>query len=100
MSHGVATPLHRLERQLVKAKAMYVEMCGPVSALMRECEIAALPTVKWKGKALRTIRCHGTSGKGPHDCNVPEGLLWSLMSYSARIGLHLLSSPDLSQVRV
>lgn len=83
MSHGVATPLHRLERQLVKAKAMYVEMCGPVSALMRECEIAALPTVKWKGKALRTIRCHGTSGKGPHDCNVPEGLLWSLMSLTA-----------------
>ena len=80
MSHGAATPQHRIERQRERAKGLYAEMCGPVSTLIRESEIASLPRVEWKGKQLRTIRCHGTSGNGPHDCNVPEGLLWSLMT--------------------
>ena len=42
-----------------------------------------LPRVEWKGKRLYAIRCTGTSGKGPHDCNVPEGLLWQLLSLDA-----------------
>lgn len=46
----------------------------------REAEIAALPVVEWKGRRLRTIRCHGTTGKGPHDYNVPESFLWALIS--------------------
>lgn len=78
MSHGAAAP--HADARLDRTKSMYRDMCGPVSTLMRECEIATLPAVEWKGKTLRTIRCHGTSGKGPHDCNVPEALLWSLMS--------------------
>lgn len=41
--------------------------------------IDALPEVEWKGKLLRTIRCHGTTGRGPHDVNVPESLLWALL---------------------
>lgn len=76
MSHGVATPRHRLNRQRDRAKALFVELCGEGSAFIREAEIAALPIVEWQGKTLRTLRCQGISGKGPHDCNVPEGLLW------------------------
>lgn len=45
----------------------------------RERYIESLPAVTWKGLALRTLRCHGTSGEGPHDVNVPEALAWSLM---------------------
>jgi hypothetical protein len=36
--------------------------------------------VTWKGRRLRTIRCQGDFGKGPHDVNVPEALLWCLIS--------------------
>lgn len=46
----------------------------------REAEIAALPAVEWKGRTLRTIRCQGDFGKGPHDMNVPEAILWSLIN--------------------
>ena len=48
-------------------------------AARRAAEIAALPTVNWKGRRLYTIRCHGTSGQGPHDCNVPLALVWALI---------------------
>lgn len=41
-------------------------------------EIAELPVVEWKGRTLYTLRCHGTSGKGPHDVNVPIALVWHL----------------------
>lgn len=78
MSHGASSP--HADARLDRTKAMYEDMCGPVSTMIREAEIAALAVVPWKGRVLRTIRCHGTSGKGPHDCNVPEALLWSLMS--------------------
>lgn len=69
--------------QAERAKALYLAERGMLSALDRQAEIDALPAVEWKGKPLRTLRCHGTSGKGPHDCNVPEGLLWSLMDLRA-----------------
>ena len=47
---------------------------------VRSYEIQHLPAVEWKGRTLRTITCHGTSGKGHHRVNVPESLLWQLMS--------------------
>ena len=65
--------------QAEKAKSAFVYERGFLAAIKRQSEIDALPSVEWKGKPLRTLRCHGTSGRGPHDCNVPEGLLWSLM---------------------
>ena len=52
---------------------------GPLRTARREREIAALPTVQWKGRTLYTLRCQGTSGKGPHDVNVPVLLVWHLM---------------------
>ena len=57
------------------------EELGPERAAKREAEIAALPTVAWKGQTLYTLRCHGVSGKGPHDVNVPLALLWHLISF-------------------
>jgi hypothetical protein len=45
----------------------------------RAAEIAALPTVEWRGRTLYTLRCHGTRGKGPHDVHLPERVLWSLI---------------------
>ena len=56
------------------------DVLGPTLAAEREAEIAALPIVVWKGRTLKTIRCCGTTGKGPHDYNVPESTLWSLIS--------------------
>ncbi len=49
----------------------------------RQAEIDALPCVEWRGRRLRTLRCHGVTGRGPHDVNVPEALLWSLMHFGA-----------------
>lgn len=80
MSHGVATPQHRMDQQRQRAVDAFVEARGALEAMNRQVEIMRLPRVEWKGRVLRTIRCHGTSGKGPHNCNVPEALLWSLMS--------------------
>lgn len=54
-------------------------MLGPARACVRETCIQALPLIVWKGRQLRTIRCQGTSGKGPHDVNVPEALCWHLI---------------------
>jgi hypothetical protein len=45
----------------------------------RQAFIDSLPVVEWKGETLRTLRCQGRTGRGPHDQHVPEGLLWSLM---------------------
>ena len=52
---------------------------GPRWTAKRETEIAALPVVLWKGRTLYTLRCNGTSGKGPHDVNVPLMLVWHLI---------------------
>lgn len=66
-------------RRMATAREAFVEFRGAADAERRAREIAALPAVTWKGRTLRTIRCHGTTGKGPHDVNVPESLLWSLI---------------------
>lgn len=50
----------------------------PAFMLTRAREINQLPTVEWKGRTLYTIRCHGDFGKGPHDMNVPQSILWTL----------------------
>lgn len=52
---------------------------GPVRTTRRQTEIEALPTVLWKGRMLYTLRCCGTSGKGPHDVHVPLAMVWSLI---------------------
>lgn len=81
---GRAVGLHE-DRQRAKAIGAFIEYCHafgmpPLVALAhRASEIAALPTVEWKGRTLRTIRCHGETGRGPHDVHVPESLLWSLL---------------------
>jgi hypothetical protein len=67
-------------RQAAKARRCFVEILGEAEGVKREMEIAALPAAEWKGKALHTLRCHGETGKGPHDVNVPDSLLWSLIS--------------------
>lgn len=67
-------------KQALRARAAFVEFRGAEAAIARQAQINQLPRVEWKGKPLFTLRCNGTSGKGPHNCNVPEGLLWSLIS--------------------
>lgn len=67
-------------RDAARARAFFVELEGHAAAERRAAEIAALPAVVWKGKTLRTLRCTGTTGKGPHDQHVTEGQLWALIS--------------------
>lgn len=62
-----------------RARTAFVDAYGHEAASVRQFQIDALPVVTWKGKTLRTIRCHGDFGKGPHVQNVPEHLLWSLI---------------------
>jgi hypothetical protein len=62
------------------AQEQFAEVMGPARAFIRSVEIERLPTVEWKGKTLRTIRCEGPFGRGPHDVNVPHSVLWSLIS--------------------
>lgn len=71
-------PLHE-DASLVRARAAYLDIAGPERAAERAAQIASLPTVEWRGRTLRTIRCTGTRGRGPHDMHVPEALLWSLI---------------------
>lgn len=66
-----------------RAKSAFAELRTEAEVEARAAEIAALPTVAWKGRTLYVLRCRGLSGKGPHDTNVPEGLLWSLLDFRA-----------------
>lgn len=77
MSHGATAP-HEAAR-CERTRAYYRDALGVEAEARRAAEINALPCAEWKGRQLRTIRCHGTSGKGPHDCNVPESMLWALI---------------------
>lgn len=52
---------------------------GAACTARRAAEIAALPTIDWKGRTLYTLRCQGTSGKGPHAVNVPLAVVWHLI---------------------
>lgn len=62
-----------------RTRAYFTEFRGCALTDARQAQIDALPLVEWKGKRLHTLRCHGTSGKGPHNVNVPASLLWSLI---------------------
>ena len=53
---------------------------GPDLSAHRQTQIDALPSVDWKGRTLYTLRCLGTSGKGPHDVNVPLAMVWHLVT--------------------
>ena len=74
-SHGVGRPFDH-----DKARAAFESARTEADVVRRASDIEALPLVEWKGRTLRTLRCHGTTGKGPHDINVPEGMLWALLS--------------------
>ena len=63
-----------------RARAAYRDWRGSASEAERAAEIERLPKVEWKGRTLRTVRCSGTSGKGPHYVNVPESLPWTLIN--------------------
>lgn len=76
-SHGATS--RRETRILREAREDYRQFLGDAAFSQREAEIAALPSVEFKGRSLRALRCHGVRGKGPHDCNVPESLLWILI---------------------
>lgn len=79
MRHRVRSrPLHA-EAWLERARASYTELCGQSATIHREAEIRGLPSLAWRGQLLRTLRCHGSTGKGPHDHHVPEALCWSLI---------------------
>lgn len=65
---------------LLRTRDAFVETLGTVAAERRQREIEALPRVLWKGRTLYMIRCEAGFGNGPHDLNVPESLLWSLLS--------------------
>lgn len=71
------------EARAARARAAFVEYRSGHEILARQRAIRALPQVVWKGRILYTLRCHGTSGKGPHDTNVPESLLWALLDFRA-----------------
>jgi len=80
VSHGASAP--HAQVRTARNRAHYLEALGPVAEAVRAAEITALPAVVWKGRPLRTLRCCGTSGRGPHDCNVPEAMLWALIGLS------------------
>lgn len=73
------TGLHP-QRQTERARQAFAEVRGTLATEARAREIAALPVIEWRGRTLRTIRCDGPYGRGPHAVNVPESLLWWLMS--------------------
>ena len=71
------------EQQTARACQAFVEARGSAASVRRAAEITALPLVAWKGRDLRTLRCHATFGNGPHDVNVPEALLWAVIDLRA-----------------
>ena len=70
-------------RRAARARNAFVKVRGLAATQVREAEIARLPRVDWKGRPHYTLRCHGMSGKGPHDVNVPEALCWALIDLRA-----------------
>lgn len=86
---------------LAEARAAFASIRTPAEVAQREAEIAALPRVVWKGRELRTLRCHGTTGKGPHDINVAEGALWVLLRLDRFVcAFHQGGIPDWPSTRL
>jgi hypothetical protein len=69
-------------RQIARARAAFLMLRSPQDEARRVADIAALPTVAWKGRTLYTLRCEAGFGRGPHDQHVPESLLWGLIDFS------------------
>jgi hypothetical protein len=76
MSHVGRPHGHGADKIIAEAQGYL----GPARTAQRQAEIDALPSVVWKGRTLYTLRCSGTSGKGPHNVNVPLAMLWHLLS--------------------
>lgn len=58
-------------------------MRGEAGEARRAAEIAELPVVMWKGHELRSVKCNGDYGKGPHLMNLSEAYLWALIDFRA-----------------
>lgn len=74
---------NHLQARAARARAAFREIRGVDDEARRASEIAALSTVTWRGQTLYRFRCNGTTGKGPHDINVPEALLWAVIELDA-----------------
>lgn len=77
-THGSLLPIRAF-----KARAAFLDMRGPAAFVQRFYEIQQLPTAQHRGRSLRTLRCQGTTGRGPHDLNVPEYILWAVIDFRA-----------------
>lgn len=66
-----------------RCRAFFRDSRGEADEQQRANQIAALPVVTWKGRTLHTLRCHGETGKGPHDVNVAEWMCWALIDLRA-----------------
>ena len=63
-----------------RTRRQFIGERGMIRGCQRSEQIDRLPRVQWKGRTLYTLRCRGEYGNGPHDLNVPESLLWALIS--------------------
>lgn len=80
----------RRARHINRARAFFIEVRGHAASCARAGQITMRPTKTWKSQPLFRLLCHGTRGKGPHECWVPEALLWSLIDFRAfRCPYHL-----------
>jgi hypothetical protein len=77
--HGTTVVPRHHDRILRDVQAQFLDLRGADGYAKREAEIAALPSIEWKGKTLRTVRCNGTTGRGPHLCNLPLTMCWNLI---------------------
>jgi hypothetical protein len=68
------------DAQARRAEQGAIELMGLFWWACRRGELARLPTVQWKGQTLYTLRCCATSGRGSHLLNVPESLIWQIVS--------------------
>lgn len=79
MRHRVRSRLLHPDAAAARCRAAFVEFYGEHAAAERQRQIDQLPVVDWRGQRMHTLRCHGTTGRGPHDYNVPTALLWALI---------------------
>lgn len=71
------------DRRDARAKQAFLALRGPADLAVREAQIQSLPHSVWRGHAVYAITCHGSTGKGPHQVNVPLALLFSLIEIEA-----------------
>jgi hypothetical protein len=73
------------DRQLARARQYARELLTPAEYATREAEIAALPTVEWKGQHLRALACQGIVQRTGQPCvrNEPEAKLWALIALTS-----------------